>query len=199
MSKRIMISSIFLAILIFCASISGVFATWFFAEETPTPALKSEDIGISEFVWKPEEILPDVTPSQNYLDLHQSVLENVKGGLNSSKDTLEDAVLRDKDGLLHSSQNVQGGNLSHLFITSASRELDFIVEYVSDNEFWVYMYENAKAENGAAGVTRIAVYKTIYLKTGNVWEGAEAQYGFATVDFFPSSNILAIDVKTWSR
>ncbi len=199
MSKKIMISSIFLSILIFCASISGVFATWFFAEETPTPVTKAENIGISEFVWKPEEILPDVTPSQNYLDLHQSILENMKGGLNSSKDTLENAVLRDSDGLLHSSQNVQGGNLSHLFITSESKELDFIVEYVSDNEFLVYMYESAKAENGAAGVTRIAVYKTIYLKTGNEWNGAEAQYGFATVDFFPSSNILAIDVKTWSR
>ena len=199
MSKKIMISSIFLAILIFCASISGVFATWYFAEEPPTPVSKAEDIGISEFVWKTEEILPDVTPGQNYLDLHQSILENVKGGLNSSKDTLEDAVLSDRDGLLHSSQNVQGGNLAHLFITSATRELDFIVEYVSDNEFLVYMYENAKAETGAVGVTRIAVYKTIYLKTAGDWDGAEAQYGFATVDFFPSSNIMAIDVKTWSR
>ena len=93
MSKKIMISSIFLAILIFCASISGVFATWFFAEETPTSVMKAEDIGISEFVWKPEEILPDVTPGQNYLDLHESILENTKGGLNSSKDTLENLFI----------------------------------------------------------------------------------------------------------
>ena len=155
MFKKIVVIPIFLSILMFFASVSGVFATWFFAEESPESVNQSKGITISEFVWKPEEILPDITPGQNYLDLHNSILENVKGGLNSSKDTLEDAVLRDDDGLLHSSQNVQGGNLTHLFITQATRELDFIVKYVSDNEFWVFMYEDAKATNGSAGITEI--------------------------------------------
>lgn len=180
-------------------SVGGVFATWQFAEEAPDTVNKSQGIYLSEFVWAPEEILPDVTPGQNYLDLYQSILENVKGGLNSSKDTLENAVLRDNDGLLHSSQNVQGGNLSHLFITNATKELDFIVQYVTDSEFLVYMYKNADAENGATGVTQIAVYKTIFIKSNNVWEGKETQYGFATVQFFPDTNILAIDVDTWKK
>lgn len=180
-------------------SVGGVFATWQFAEEKPDIINKSQGLHLSEFVWAPEEILPDVTPGQNYLDLYQSILENVKGGLNSSKDTLEDAVLRDENGLLHSSQNVQGGNLSHLFITNATRELDFIVQYVTDSEFWVYMYKNADAETGSTGVTQIAVYKTIFIKSNNVWEGKETQYGFATVQFFPDTNILAIDVDTWKK
>ena len=199
MFKKIIVIPIFLSILMFFASLSGVFAAWFFAEESPESVNQSKGITISEFVWKPEEILPDITPGQNYLDLHKSILENVKGGLNSSKDTLEKAVLKDDDGLLHSSQNVQGGNLTHLFITQATHELDFIVKYVSDNEFWVFMYEDAKATNGSAGTTKISVYKTFYIKTNNTWEGKEAQFGLATVQFFPNTNILAIDVDSWYK
>lgn len=180
-------------------SVGGVYATWQFAEELPESVNNTQSINLSEFVWAPEEILPDVTPGQNYLDLHKSILENVKGGLNSSKDTLENAVLKDNDGLLHSSQNVQGGNLSHLFITNATRELDFIVEYVTDNEFLVFMYKNADAVAGAIGTTQIQVYKTIYAKTNNEWFGKETQFGVATVQFFPNTNILAIDVNTWKK
>lgn len=198
--KRIgILLSVFISLIMLMTSVSGVFATWYMAEQPAVSVQQSQDIFISEFVWAPDEILPSVTPGQNYLDLHQSILENVKGGLNSSKDTLENAVLKDKDGLLHSSQNVQGGNLSHLFVTQESRELDFVVEYVSDNEFLVYMYKSADADNGAAGVTKIQVYKTIYTKENNEWYGKETQLGMATVQYFPSTSVLSIDVKTWSR
>ena len=157
MKRTTIIFSIFLSLLTFIASISGVFATWLFAEDPATSARQSTSITLSEFVWQPEEILPSVTPGQNYLDLHESILDNIKGGLNSSKDTLENAVLRDRDGLLHSSQNVQGGNLSHLFITQETRELDFIVKYVTDTQFLVFMYKNYDVENGATGITKVQV------------------------------------------
>ena len=180
-------------------SVGGVFATWQFAEDVPDAVNKAQGIYLSEFVWAPEEILPDVTPGQNYLDLHQSILENVKGGLNSSKDTLENAILRDSDGLLHSSQNVQGGNLSHLFITQACRELDFIAQYVTNSEFLVYMYKSSDTLNGTVGTSRMQVYKTIYVKTNGEWSGQETQLGSAIIQFFPNTNILAIDVATWTR
>ena len=180
-------------------SACGVFATWQFAEDVPDAVNKAQGVYLSEFVWAPEEILPDVTPGQNYLDLHQSILENVKGGLNSSKDTLENAVLRDSDGLLHSSQNVQGGNLSHLFITEACRELDFIAQYVTNSEFLVYMYKSSDTLNGAVGTSRMQVYKTIYIKTNGEWSGQETQLGTAIIQFFPNTNTLAIDVNTWTR
>ena len=181
------------------ASVGGAFATWFLAED-PSPIVKqSQNITISEFVWLPDEILPSVTPGQNYLDLHQSILENVKGGLNSSKDTLEDAILRDSDGLLHSSQNVKGGNLSHLFITQACRELDFIAQYVTDSEFLIYMYKSDDTLNGTVGTSRMQVYKTIYIKENGDWSGKETQLGTAVIQFFPNSSTLAIDVNTWTR
>ena len=157
-------------------SVCGVFATWQFAEDLPDAVNKAQGIYLSEFVWAPEEILPDVTPGQTYIDLHQSILENVKGGLNSSKDTLENAILRDSDGLLHSSQNVQGGNLNHLFITQACRELDFIAQYVTNSEFLVYMYKSSDTLNGMVGTSRMQVYKTIYVKTNGEWWEDSARY-----------------------
>lgn len=198
MSKKIAYFSIFLTILIFFASVNGVFATWFMAEESPTPINKSQSITLSEFVWKPEEILPSVTPGQNFLDLYESILENNKGGLNSSKDTLKNAVLKASNGLVYCNQNVQGGNLKHLFTTEASRELDFIVQYVSDTNFKLYTYKNADT-NGAVGTTQIQVYMTILVQENNVWVGQETQLGMATLQYFPNTNFIAIDVSTWSR
>ena len=198
MSKRITCCSIFLTILMFFASVSGVFATWFMAEETPTSVNKSQNITLSEFIWKPEEILPSVTPGQNFLDLYESILENMKGGLNSSKDTLENAVLNASNGLVHSNQNVQGGNLKHLFITEASRELDFIVQYISATNFKLYIYKQTDT-NGAVGTTQIQVYMTLLIKENNVWVGQETQLGMATLQYFPNTNFIAIDVSTWSH
>lgn len=198
MSKKIAYYSMFLTILICFASIGGVFATWFMAEESPAPINESKSLTLSEFTWKPEEILPSVTPGQNFLDLYESILENMKGGLNSSKDTLENAVINASNGLVHCDQNVQGGNLKHLFITEASRELDFIVQYISDTNFKLYTYKQTDT-NGSVGITQIEVYMTILVKENNVWIGQETQLGMATLEYFPNTNVISIDVSTWSR
>ncbi len=198
MSKKLPFFSAFLIMLLFFTSVSGVFATWFMAEEPPTTVKESQTISLAEFIWKPEEILPSVTPGQNYLDLYQSILENVKGGLNSSKDTLESAILTSSIGLVHCMQNVQGGNLKHLFITEACRELDFILQYISDTNFRLYIYKGADT-NGAVGVTKIQVYMTVLMKENNVWVGDESQLGTATLQYFPKTNFIGIDVSTWSR
>ena len=188
-----------LFIMIIFASFGGAYATWIFAEEPAVSKQDSNSIILSEFVWAPEEILPDVTPGQNYLDLYESILNNNKGGLNSSKDTLENALFKDDEGLLHGDENVSGGNLKHLFVTSASRELDFIAQRISNTEIHVYMYQASQAKGGAVGVTKINVYMTIYLSDGEDWEGAEAQLGTAIVQYMPNSNIIAIDVGTWTK
>ena len=113
-SFTVRIFMLLLALLLLC--VGGVWASWIYCEEYADPSTDNlGGIGLSEFVWAPEEILPTDKPGENYLDLLESILNNSKGGLNSSKGTLENAV--DKHQLVHSSQNVQGGNLKHLFIT----------------------------------------------------------------------------------
>ena len=101
--------------------------------------------------------------------------------------------------MLHSSQNVQGGNLKHLFIIQESRELDFLVEQITDTEFHLYIYRTADAQDGAVGVTKIQVYMTILLKENDEWYGKESQFGYAVIGYFPGTNILSIDVETWER
>ena len=140
MKKSLSLLSVLLIIMMFFASIGGVYATWMFAGGVVQSEENEQHITISEFTWEPEEILPTVTPGQNFLDLHQSILENIKVGLNSSKGALEDAIVKDK--LVHSSKNLQGGNMKHLFITQETRDLDFLIQYVSNTEFHLYMYKS---------------------------------------------------------
>ena len=196
--KKIIFFQALLLMLVFLSSISGVFATWNFAEEPATDSTSSLNVNINEFVWAPEEILPTVTPGQNFLDLYDSILNNSKAGLNSSKNIIFKAVSDSKYGLLHSSQNVQGGNLKHLFVTSASRELDFVVQYISDNELRLYLYKEADT-TGAINVTKINVYMTIVKKENNAWNGVETQFGTATLQYFPGTNVVSIDVDSWEK
>ena len=186
---------IMLILIVFIASISGVYGAWIFAEDNVFEDDKNVMITLSEFTWAPEEILPTTQPGKNYLDLLDSILNNLKGGLNSSKDTLENAVLKHK--LVHSSQNVTGGNLKHLFITEESKELDFMVEYINNNEFHVYMYEHYDTINGLVGVTNIVIYKTILVYENKEWIGLESQVGYATLKYFNNSSEVAIDPSSW--
>ena len=81
MTKKLFFQALLL-MLVFLSSISGVFTTWHFAEEPATDSNSSFNVNINEFVWTPEEILPTVTPGQNFLDLYESILNNSKAGLN---------------------------------------------------------------------------------------------------------------------
>ena len=196
MKKSLMLLSALFCAIMFFTSIGGAFASLYLAEEPSSDVQTSKDVVLSEFVWTPEEILP-ITPGQNYLDLHESILYNNKNGLNSSKDALERAII--KEGLLHNSHNIQGGNLKHLFISEASRELEFVLEYVNQNEFHLYMYNKSDVQNGAVGVTKIQVYMSILTKENDKWYGNEAQFGYAVIQYLPDSNIVSIDVDTWTR
>lgn len=189
--KRISSLLVVLCLVLCAVPGGGVWALWRYAEAPAVSDAANVGITLSEFVWAPEEILPSDTPGKNYIDLLDSVLENAKGGLNSSKDMLEKAVLRSH--LVHSSQNVQGGNLKHLFTTQASQDLEFIVEYVTDEEFNVYMYESRDALDGLVGVTKIKVYKTIMVIENGKWMGRETKLGYATLQYFKDTNIVAID------
>lgn len=188
---------VFMLLMCFIASISGVFGIWIFSEEPPQPQEESFGPSLSEFTWQPEEILPSDKIGENYLVLFESILNNMKGGLNSSKGTLENAVLAHK--LVHSSDKVEGGNLKHLFTTEESKDLDFLVEYVSDNEFNAYMYETYDTINGLIDTTKIMVYKTIFKQENGQWFGEESQLGYATLRYYKETNKIAILPSEWIK
>ena len=186
-----------LIFMVIAASMTGVYGVWIFSNEKTAEEKDNVTLKISEFTWAPEEILPTDNPGENYLVLFESILNNSKGGLNSSKDTLEKAVLENL--LVHSSQNVSGGNLKHLFTTSESKELDFLVKYISDTEFHLFMYEHQATISGLVGVTNIVVYKTIVVYENKEWIGQQSKVGYAKLAYFDNSSVVAIDTDTGVR
>ena len=186
-------------LLILALSCTGVYATWryatFFTDvDTPDMSLNTE-----EFSWKSEEILPD-TPEDsqignNYMVLLEQVKNNVKAGLNGSKDVLFNETK--ENIVLHSNQNVQGGNLKHLFITSECRLLDFVVHYISDTELHLFLYENATLPNAAADKTVILVYRVVLKLEKGVWDDVGTVVGHSTVRRLSGISNLTIAPTEW--
>ena len=186
-----------LCALLSLVSVGGVFAVWTYATNAAEPQSGGVSMTISEFTWTPEEILPTDTPGSDYMNLLDQVLNAIKGGLNSSKDTLENAVRR--HGIVHSSQNVTGGNLKHIFENVDNKDLEFVVEYVSDTRFNLYMFTDSDTVNGLVNSTKMQVYKTFLVYDGREWYGEETQLGYATLRYMPDSNIIGLTPSEWVR
>lgn len=176
-------------------SVTGVFAAWYYCELPLADEQGNVEFTMKLYTWKPEDILPTEKPGENYMVLLDSILNNNKGGLNSGKGTVENAVKKDK--LMHSSQNVQGGNLKHLYITEPCKDLDFVIQYVTDTEFHVYMYENDDVSAGTVNYTQIKVFKTNLVETNGKWSAQESRLGYAVLRRFKSTSSIAILPEEW--
>ena len=184
----------------------GVLAVWKYAELPLSPSLDDFSmLSLGEFAWKPEDILPgggsgggtEIDPGgsgetidkvgENYLALTESVLWNIKMGLNGDKDSFEQAIKKER--VLYSYDNISGGNLKHLFTTNESRALEFVMIYVSDTEFHMYMYEDDRLESGTVGSDSILVYKNVltYDASTDEWGAARSFVGTAMIRFAPGS------------
>ena len=188
-----------LCALLILSSMGGAFAAWSYASAPTDARNSSAGLSLAEFIWAPEDILPTETPGENYMDLLTSLLENSKGGLNSGKDTLEKAVR--KYHVVHCEQNVTGGNLKHLrdLFTDKSEMLDFIVQYKTDTEFHVYIFETDDVEQGTVDVTQIKVYKTILLLEKGKWAAGESQFGHAPLRYLSGTSYIAINPTEWVK
>lgn len=183
----------------------GVYATWeyFFPAE---PRQEEVRMGLNEFVWAPEEVLPDDTANQSsHMAVIQELLFNNKVGLNGSKTALEEAV--EKKGLLSYLDNIQGSNLKHFILdTNGGQKLGFMFEYVNENTFYAYTFYRLELDPG----DKVAVYKTIFERNTDAsvdknedgkmdkWVASGSISGHAVVELLPYSNEdYGIDVKTW--
>lgn len=173
----------------------GVYATWNYAELPCQEVATEFQSELMEFYWPPEQILPSDVMGKNHMDLLESILNNIKGGLNSSKDTLEKALIKEKT--LHGSQNVQGGNLKHLFITNECKLLNFVITYVSSAEFHLYIYEESVLNSAVLNEDYVSVYKTILLYDGKTWSAEEAALGHAMARYSQDLYTRWIDPDEW--
>lgn len=204
MGRGIMRYTSLLCCLFLLASIGGVFATWYFAEDTAKSVTDTMGITLSEFVWKPVEILPTESEiGENHLALIELILnENEKGyGLNyDSKNVLEGYLNR--YGVVFSNQKTSGGNLK--FVSDETNQLYYCVEKVSDTIYYAYTFSRNDLSMAIGTYTAIPVYRTVLEKTDK-WHAPRSYFGYAQTKSLRDMNAentsgtlaYSIDVSTW--
>ena len=185
-----------LCLLIVCM-IPGVYAIWKYAGAAPNPVQVDMYPELGLFLYKSEEVLPNDVPEEHHNDLIISIRDNAKGGLNSSKDTLENTLKNDPDGIVYSQQNVTGGNLD--LVTKDSDNLNFVC-YMEGNTIYCYTYSLSTVNTGTPGVSKIEVYLTLFdMVSESQWKIVGSQRGSAIViDVNIDGGFRSIDTTTWA-
>ena len=206
MSRGIIRYTSLLCCLFLLATVGGVFATWYFAEDSAKSVTDTMGITLSEFVWKPVEILPTESEiGENHLALIELILnENEKGyGLNyDSKNVLEGYLNR--YGVVFSNQKTSGGNLK--FVSDETNQLYYCVERVSDTVYYAYTFSRNDLSMAIGTHTAIPVYRTVLEKTDK-WHAPRSYFGYAQTKSLRDMNAentsgtlaYSIDVSTWTQ
>jgi hypothetical protein len=196
-----------MAILITCAllAVGGVSAGWTYALNHVDQTSSTAGIGLSEFEFAPEEILPDDGTGdhagENHLMLIDNVVNHVTYGLNSNKKPIIKNLLLDGEALVYSQQNVQGGNLKHLLLSGAQvNRLDFVVQRVSDTEFSCYTFQSNMLTSSYYDQP-ILVFKTKIVYENGKWDATVSYEGEAPVTrvSVKNSTFYSVNVNEWVR
>ena len=189
------------SIIVSAAAVSGAYASWVYASGPMNEEAFDGGVSITEFVYNPEEVLPDDNTStqlgENHSDLIQNILFEASYGLNATKKPIIHNLLNQAGDVIYCQQNVQGGNLKHLMIDgTGAYSLLFQIEYVSDTEYITYTYLASDVNNSEVGA-EIEVYKTVVAKApGQHWEATLSYHGKAKV-IRGSGGIRGIDASTF--
>ena len=206
MGRSIVRYTAFLCSLFVLASIGGVFATWYYTYETTPSVQENLSVSLSDFEWKPEEILPTESEiGENHLALIELILnENNKGyGLNyDNKHVLEGYL--DKYGLVFSNQKVSGGNLK--FVSDETNQLYYCVEKISETMYYAYTFSFSDLNSVKGTATVMPVYRTVLEKT-DIWRAPRSYFGYAQTKLLrafgaentPGTLEYSIDVSTWAQ
>ena len=130
-----------------CLVVSGVYAVWTYCNPKVDSVWGEFGVGISEFIYKPEEILPDEEQNEfkeNHVYLIQNVLDHVQYGINSNDKTVIHDYLKNY-GVLFGAQNVSGGNLKHILASdgSVAGGVQFAMEKISDTVYYTYTFSQS--------------------------------------------------------
>ena len=139
-----------LFVLIIAVFVPIVQATWIFTDASPNDVREDITLGMNEFYYKPEEVLPGDGEAtdlhENHYNLVTNIVDHVTYGLNATSKPIVRELLEDGAGVVYSNQNVQGGNLKHMLLDSSDVEdLMFVVEYVTATEYNAYTFSGNSA------------------------------------------------------
>ena len=210
MLKTIRLLSLLLGILLIF-SIGGVWATWRYAEFSPSATDTFMGIGLSVFDYPPEQILPggdtETAPlGENHLKLVDLVLnEDNKGyGLNIQNNVLIHQLLRSQP-VVFSNQKASGGNLKFILdVRNNTHGLYYAVEKVTDTLYYMYTFSVDELATAAGTSLEITAYRTS-LEKSTKWTATKSYIGYAQTkslrDMGESADshsiAYSIDVTTW--
>lgn len=192
-------------------STGGVYATWLYAENSPSPVSQDLSLSLSIFEYPPEEILPggemeEAQLGKNHFALIELILnESSKGyGLNYGNNVLIHRYLRD-DRFIFSNQKVSGGNLKFILDPKNNTHgLYYCIEKVSDTEYYAYTFSVDELSSASGSNVEIVVYRTT-LKKETKWVATTSYLGYAKtkslrdldVSADPNTIAYSIDATSW--
>ncbi len=181
--------------------IPGAFATWKYSTTGPRQQDTNLSLGIVDFYYPPEEVLPGDDQAtelhENHFNMVTSIVNHVDYGLNATKKPIIRELLEDGAGVVYSNQNVQGGNLK--FVGDDISGLMFAVAYQTATEYIAYTFSDDYVTTANVG-NYITVYKTIIVKGDNGrWVATTSFEGQAKVFSPQIADGPNIDVTSWRK
>ena len=224
---------VLVCLLLIVASVGGVLATWRFAEDPVSTIDDSVPFTLGEFKWDGSEILPDDVEGEDHAWLIKSLVSVTSGGMVIGLDNPDSALneyINDRlsGGLgwkrdYFGSMAVTGDEEMEALFGAAAQGLSFIIQVVSDTEYYIYTTSVDLGERGEAnwlgtsnktpGKPNVPigsyveyVYRTKITRpsTSAPWDIIETKRGKAVSDWYDENRrnanitqIPAFDPKTW--
>lgn len=207
MTKRLAL----LLCLVLLLSFGGVYASWSYAELSPSPVYQQVGLDLAIFEYPPEEILPggdieEAPLGEDHFGLIDLILnENDKDyGMNyDSKEIIINYA--EKQAAVYCNQKISGGNLKFILDTkNNTHELYYCVQKVSDTLYYAYTFSTAELATNGGSQVAIKAYRTS-LELTDKWRATVSYEGYALtrslrdlgVDAASGSIGYSIDVSTW--
>ncbi|MBE6702587.1 MAG: hypothetical protein E7585_04145 [Ruminococcaceae bacterium] len=132
-------------------------------------------------------------PGENYKKLVGQIISNSNGyGLNDEHKGYVIHTEVKENGTLYSIDKVQGGNIDKMLdaMQSATANIDFLFQYVSDSEYIVYFFSRSDAIVGE----NTTVYKQFFHFNGTEWVAGSALLGHAPIKEIVRPKATAISI-----
>jgi hypothetical protein len=193
-------------------SVGGVYATWNYTNNGPTPKDHELSIRLGEFNWAGSGDLPtDDAIGENHLSLIDQIINHPEHGLNTSKSYLNEQIKDRQDGgigwsggrdTLGSMAVTQSDELNDIF-GLASFSLDFLIQFKSSTEYYIFTTGEDLGQRGEINIwgnnktpgkptvpiggNIYPIYRTRVVKIDGVWTAVETKAGYATSAWYEES------------
>ena len=200
--------------LVLLLSVSGVYASWKYAEMSLGSANGNFSLEMDVFHWQGSEILPDEEETGNaHVSLIDRIINGEGIGLNSSGSYLNEQIrTRDRWGrdTLGSMAITQGTALETLFDLN-TENVAFLIHMKSDTTYYIFTTSVDLGEREhpthSIGSWITPIYRTEIVKQNGTWIAVETLEGQAKSAYYEESQLIFItrskipsfDPDTWSK